>query len=100
MLFLLCRQITTSRTPAGISRLSRWTFFAQALVDTITLVIVGVPGSIQFTVSPLKPKLISLAITVNPRACVPLIAPAALAAVLLVYEMVNYYAHGSGFFCC
>lgn len=42
MLFLLGRQITASRTPAGISRLSRWTFFTQALIDTITFVIVGV----------------------------------------------------------
>ena len=43
MLFLLSRQISASRTPAGISRLSRWTFFTQALIDTITLVIVRVP---------------------------------------------------------
>ena len=43
MLLLLSRQITASRTPAGVSRLSRWTFFAQALIDTITFVIVGAP---------------------------------------------------------
>lgn len=42
MLFLLSRQITASRTPAGISRLSRWTFFTQALIDTITFIIVRV----------------------------------------------------------
>jgi len=30
------RQITASRT-----RLSGWTFFAQALIDTVTFVIVG-----------------------------------------------------------
>ena len=44
MLLLLSRQITTSRTPAGISRLSRWTFLAQALIDTITFVTVGSLG--------------------------------------------------------
>ena len=43
MLLLLSRQITASRTPAGVSRLSRWTFFAQALIDTISFVIVGAP---------------------------------------------------------
>ena len=41
MLLLLSRQITVSRTPAGVSRLSRWTFFAQALIDTVTFIIVG-----------------------------------------------------------
>jgi len=41
MLFLLSRQITVSRTPAGISRLSRWTFFTQALIDAIAFAIVG-----------------------------------------------------------
>ncbi|KAF9644702.1 hypothetical protein BDM02DRAFT_3190363 [Thelephora ganbajun] len=70
MLFLLSRQITVSRTPAGISRLSRWTFFTQALIDAFTFII-----------------LISLATVVKPRASIPLIAPAALTVVLLVYEM-------------
>jgi hypothetical protein len=90
MLFLLSRQITASRTPAGLSRLSRWTFFTQALIDTFTFIIVGVPWY-----SPIRdltlgtPKFISFAIVVNARACIPLIAPAALAVVLLVYEMVS-----------
>lgn len=44
MLFLLSRQITASRTPAGISRLSRWTFVTQALIDSIAFAIVGVIG--------------------------------------------------------
>ncbi|KAF9779793.1 hypothetical protein BJ322DRAFT_1086479 [Thelephora terrestris] len=70
MLFFLSRQITVSRTPAGISRLSRWTFFTQALIDAFTFVI-----------------LISLATVVGPRASISLIAPAALAVILLVYEM-------------
>ena len=51
MLLLLSRQITTSRTPAGISRLSRWTFLAQALVDTITFVIVGVSNITHLAIS-------------------------------------------------
>jgi len=38
LLLLLSRQITASRTPSGVSRLSRWTFFAQASIDTITFV--------------------------------------------------------------
>lgn len=44
MLFLLSRQITASRTPAGISRLSRWTFFTQALIDTFAFIFVRVPS--------------------------------------------------------
>jgi len=54
MLLLLSRQITASRTPAGVSRLSRWTFFAQALIDTISFVIVGVQDIIHLMVSLLK----------------------------------------------
>jgi hypothetical protein len=33
---LLSRQVARSRTPAGLSRLSRWTFLAQAMVDAVS----------------------------------------------------------------
>ena len=93
MLLLLSRQITASRTPAGVSRLSRWTFFAQALIDTITFVIVGVfRYHSSCVLSPETPQLASLAIGVHTRASIPLIAPAALAMVLLVYEMVGSFS--------
>lgn len=98
MLFLLSRQIAASRTPAGISRLSRWTFFTQALIDTVTFVIVGTlehHSILGLTLG--TPKFISLAIAVHPRACIPLIAPAVLTVVLLVYEMVSRHACTSGF---
>jgi hypothetical protein len=35
MAILLSRQINRSRTPAGISRVSRWSFLTQAVVDSI-----------------------------------------------------------------
>lgn len=96
MLFFLSRQITASRTPAGISRLSRWTFFAQALIDSFAFVIVGFLFIVM--ISPhtgltLGMKLISLAPVVNSRISVPLIAPAALAVILLTYEMVSSRVH-------
>jgi hypothetical protein len=90
--------MTVGSTPAGISRLSRWTFFTQALIDTITLVFVGVlryhslHGLILGTL-----QLIGLAIVVNPRASIPLIAPAALAVILVVQEMVSSHACSFGF---
>jgi len=94
MLLLLSRQITASRTPAGVSRLSRWTFFAQALIDTITFVVVGFPRChLSRGLTPETPQLASLAIGVHTRASIPLIAPTALAMVLLVYEMVGSYSH-------
>lgn len=96
MLFLLSRQITVSRTPAAISRLSRWTFFTQALIDTLTFVIVGL---LRYHLSRLTlgiPQLISLAIAVSARASIPLIAPAALAVILLVYEMVSPHPRSFG----
>ena len=41
---LLSRQITRSRTPAGISRVSRWTFLSQSIVDSISFASVSVDG--------------------------------------------------------
>ena len=89
MLFLLSRQITVSRTPAAISRLSRWTFFAQALIDTLTFVIVGLLKYRSFRLTLGTSQLITLAVAVDTRASTPLVAPAALAVILLVYEMVG-----------
>jgi len=99
MLFLLSRQIAVSRSPAGISRLSRWTFFTQTLIDIITFAIVRVPRYPPIRDLTLgTSKFISLAVTVSARACIPLIAPAALAVILLFYEMVSRYAWTPGFF--
>lgn len=42
---LLSRQITLSRTPAGISRVSRWTFLSQSIVDSISFASVSVDNN-------------------------------------------------------
>ncbi|KAI5124239.1 hypothetical protein M0805_005088 [Coniferiporia weirii] len=69
LLLLFVRQTEASQTPAGISRVSRWTFLTQAAADSISFV-----GHITF------------GILADGRPSLSLIAPAFLAAVLLVYE--------------
>jgi hypothetical protein len=36
LLVLLTRQMSQSRTPAALARISRWSFLAQALADSIS----------------------------------------------------------------
>lgn len=71
MLVLFNRQARRSRTPSGISRISRWTFLAQATVDSVSFA-----GHITF------------AILAEGRPSLSLTAPAFLACMLFVYEAV------------
>ncbi len=41
MLLLLSQQMSESRSPATLSRISRWSFIAQALTDSIAFACVG-----------------------------------------------------------
>lgn len=41
MLLLLSQQMSESRSPAALSRISRWSFIAQALTDSIAFACVG-----------------------------------------------------------
>jgi hypothetical protein len=41
MLLLLSQQMSESRSPAALSRISRWSFIAQALADSIAFACVG-----------------------------------------------------------
>lgn len=49
LLLLLSRQMAVSRTPAALARISRWSFFAQALADSISF------ASVSFKFSFLLP---------------------------------------------
>ncbi|EGO20800.1 hypothetical protein SERLADRAFT_442156 [Serpula lacrymans var. lacrymans S7.9] len=69
LLVLLSRQMDRSRTPAGISRLSRWSFLTQAIVDAVSFA-----GHITF------------AILADGRPSLSLVAPAFLACMLFAYE--------------
>jgi hypothetical protein len=72
LLVLLARQMDRSRTPSGISRVSRWTFLTQAVVDSVSFA-----GHITF------------AVLTEGKPSLSLVAPAFLACTLFVYEMVN-----------
>lgn len=69
LLFLCSRQTERSRTPSGLARVSRWSFLAQATVDSVSFA-----GHITF------------AILAEGRPSLSLIAPAFLACMLFVYE--------------
>jgi len=70
MLLLLSQQMSESRSPAALSRLSRWSFIAQALTD-----------SIAFACH------ITFAILADGRPSIALVAPAFLACALFAYEV-------------
>jgi len=70
MLLLLSHQMSESRTPASLSRISRWSFIAQALADSIAFA-----GHITF------------AILADGRPSLALVAPAFLACALFAYEV-------------
>ncbi|KAI9509785.1 hypothetical protein F5148DRAFT_1275103 [Russula earlei] len=70
MLLLLSHQMSESRTPASLSRISRWSFIAQALADSIAFA-----GHITF------------AILAEGRPSIALVAPAFLACALFAYEV-------------
>ena len=72
LLILLSRQMERSRTPSGISRVSRWSFLAQSTVDSVSFA-----GHITF------------AILAEGRPSLSLIAPAFLACILFIYEAVR-----------
>lgn len=67
---LLSRQIATSRTPSGISSVSRWSFLMQAVIDSICFA-----GHVTFS------------ILAKGRASLSLFAPAFLAGILFIYEV-------------
>ncbi|KIK08978.1 hypothetical protein K443DRAFT_127958 [Laccaria amethystina LaAM-08-1] len=69
ILVLFARQAERSRTPSGISRVSRWTFLAQSTMDSVSFA-----GHITF------------AILAEGRPSLTLIAPAFLACALFVQE--------------
>ncbi|KAF9461528.1 hypothetical protein BDZ94DRAFT_1196082 [Collybia nuda] len=69
ILILFSRQSEQSRTLPGLSKVSRWTFLAQATVDSVSFA-----GHITF------------AILAEGRPSLSLIAPAFLACILFVYE--------------
>ncbi|KAF8159628.1 hypothetical protein B0H34DRAFT_704239 [Crassisporium funariophilum] len=69
LLILFSRQTERSRTPSGISRVSRWTFLAQATMDSVSFA-----GHITF------------AILAEGRPSLSLIAPAFLACMVFVHE--------------
>ncbi|KAF7969695.1 hypothetical protein HWV62_26216 [Athelia sp. TMB] len=69
LLVLLSRQMDRSRTPAGISRVTRWSFLTQSIVDSVSFA-----GHITF------------AILADGRPSLSLVAPAFLACVLFVNE--------------
>ncbi|KAF8473732.1 hypothetical protein DFH94DRAFT_764142 [Russula ochroleuca] len=70
MLLLLSQQMSESRSPAQLSRISRWSFIAQALAD-----------SIAFACH------ITFAILADGRPSIALVAPAFLACALFAYEV-------------
>ncbi|KAI0248996.1 hypothetical protein BJV78DRAFT_1276346 [Lactifluus subvellereus] len=70
MLLLLSHQMSESRTPAALSRISRWSFIVQALADSIAFA-----GHITF------------AILAEGRPSMALVAPAFLACALFAYEV-------------
>lgn len=72
LLVVLFRQMKRSRTPAGISRASRWPFLIQGIVDSVSF-------AAHITVATLAEGKPSLS----------LIAPAFLACLLFVYEAVS-----------
>ncbi|KAH7885835.1 hypothetical protein F5I97DRAFT_1809172 [Phlebopus sp. FC_14] len=69
LLGLFLRQIDRNRSPAALSRISRWTFLCQAVVDAVSFV-----GHITF------------AILANGRSSMALVAPAFLACILFPLE--------------
>ena len=75
LLVLFSRQAEQSRTPSGISRVSRWTFLAQATMDSVSFA-----GHITF------------AILAEGRPSLSLIAPAFLACIVFTYEAVRTYS--------
>ena len=72
ILMLFSRQAERSRTPSGISRVSKWTFLSQATMDSVSFA-----GHITF------------AIMAEGRPSVSLIAPAFLACMLFVQQAVS-----------
>lgn len=68
-LLLLSRQVDQSRTPAGLSRVSLWTFLTQSIVDSVSFA-----GHITF------------AIIASGRPSLSLVAPAFVACVLFAFE--------------
>ena len=72
LLVLLSRQMAHTRSPASISRVSRWSFLTSAIVDSISFA-----GHITF------------AIIAQGRPSLALIAPAFLACLLFIYEAVR-----------
>jgi hypothetical protein len=91
LLVLFIRQADISRTPAGISRVSRWTFLSQAAADSISFIGVSIPWSRYSLVAFHLPdeQHLTFGILADGRPSLSLIVPAFLAATLLIYEAVS-----------
>ncbi len=72
-LILFARQVEQSRTPSGVSRVSRWTFLVNATIDAVCFA-----GHITF------------AILAEGRASLALVATAFLSCVLFIQEAVSH----------
>ena len=72
LLVLLSRQMERSRSPDGISRVSRWSFLTQSIVDSVSFA-----------------SHITFAILADGRPSLSLVAPSFLACVLFVCEAVG-----------
>lgn len=72
LLFALLHQMSASRTPAGLARLSRWTFLIQSGTDAVAFA-----GHITF------------AVLASGRPSIALLVPAFFACILFIYEAVS-----------
>jgi transmembrane E3 ubiquitin-protein ligase len=74
LVLLLNQQMRTSRTPSGMSNLSRWTFFSQAAIDTVAFA-----------------AHITFAVLAEGKPSIALVAPAFLACTVFVNEAVRTF---------
>ena len=89
MLLLLSQQMSESRSPAALSRISRWSFIAQALTDSIAFACVGLNTWRYVLCTNILSQHITFAILADGRPSIALVAPAFLACALFAYEVVS-----------
>lgn len=91
LLALLLRQVTRSRSAAGLSRVSRYTFIVQSLIDAVSFVGVRKASVTMSSLlkGPVRSQHVTIAILAEGRTSVAVLAPAGLACVLFVYEAVS-----------
>lgn len=91
LLVLLSRQVARSSSAAGLSRVSRYTFLVQSLVDAISFVGVGDHSFSGFKCvwTYIASQHITLAILADGRPSLAVLAPGGLACMLFIYEAVS-----------